>query len=219
MELYGQCGEDLIVRALLEAKALRDGIDLTQQKYLEIGGNHPFATSNTYLLNRDLGMTGVIVEANPELIGDLERGRPADIIVHGAVQEDAVETVKLSVSNKSELSSIDRRFVLQWQNGEIGEAKRIDVPALRINDVLWQYLDGDDLLYMSLDVEGIDLDVLQDFDFDLYRPWLVQAEPSDHHLPGNTDRIIEHMLTVGYEPVAKTAVNLIFCDQGTRTRI
>src|SRR5215471_17897675 len=45
VEMYGQCGEDLIVRSLLEAKALSDGVDLRRERYLEIGGNHPFATS------------------------------------------------------------------------------------------------------------------------------------------------------------------------------
>ncbi len=213
VEFYGQCGEDLIVQALLEARALRTGVSLEDQKYFEIGGNHPFATSSTFLLHRRLGMTGVIVEANPDLISDLEKGRPADTIVHGAVQTEPVETVKLSVSNQNELSSIDRDFVLQWNDGEVGEARWIDVPAVRINDLVSEHFDEHTLAYMSIDVEGLDLDLLHDFDFDLTRPWLVQAEPSEHHLPKNSERIIEHMQSVGYELIARTEVNLIFCDQ------
>ena len=213
VELYGQCGEDLIVRSLLEARAVRDGVDLRQQKYLDVGGNHPFATSNTFLLNKALGMVGVIVEANPELIADLEKGRPADTVVHGAVQTNASETVKLSVSNHSELSSIDRRFVLEWDRGEVGEARWIDVPALRINDVVREHFDGQAPVYLSIDVEGLDLDLLQDFDFSLYRPWIVQAEPSDHHRPGNSERIVNHMRSVGYGLVAMTKVNLIFAQE------
>lgn len=213
VEFYGQCGEDLIVQALLEARAFSDGVDLGRCKYLEVGGNHPFATSSTFLLNRNHGMTGVIVEANPELIADLQKGRPDDTIVHGAVQTEAVETVKLSVSNQSELSSIDRSFVLEWRSGEVGEARQIDVPALRINDLVRQHFNNQDLVYMSIDVEGLDLDLLRDFDFGLSRPWLVQAEPSDHHLSRNTERMIEHMGCVDYELVAKTPVNLVFSDQ------
>lgn len=215
VELYGQCGEDLIVRSLLEAKALSDGADLSRQKYLEIGGNHPFATSGTYLLNASLGMSGVIVEANPKLIADLEKGRPSDVIVHAAIQTEALETVKLSVSNQSELSSIDRTFVQQWNNGEVGEASWIDVPALRINDLVRTHFDDRDPAYMSIDVEGLDLDLLRDFDFVLCRPWLVQAEPSDHHHRQNSDRMIDHMDSVDYELVARTAVNLIFRDRRT----
>lgn len=74
VEFYGQIGEDLIVASLLEAKAQRDNVDLRKARYLEIGGNHPFATSATFLLRTKLGMTGVIVEANPRLIRDLMKG-------------------------------------------------------------------------------------------------------------------------------------------------
>ena len=69
VQFYGQCGEDLIILSLLEAKALRCGIELGRQRYLEIGGNHPFATSATFLLNKRLGITGVIVEANDSPAG------------------------------------------------------------------------------------------------------------------------------------------------------
>ncbi len=212
VEYYGQRAEDLIVEALLEATAKRSGVDLEACGYLEIGGNHPFATSNTYLLHRRLGMTGVIVEANPELIDDLEKGRPDDLVVHGAVQTEAVETVKLSISNQSELSSVDRTFVLGWKCGSVGESAWIDVPALRINDVVGQHFSDRTLAYLSIDVEGLDLALLRDLDFDRSRPWFVQAEPSDHHLPHNSERMIEFMDSTGYELVAKTEVNLIFRD-------
>ena len=74
---------------------------------MEVGGNHAFATSPTFLLHRRLGMTGVIVEANPDLLEDLRKGRPRDLIVHGAVQTQQVDSVTLTISNKSELSSLD----------------------------------------------------------------------------------------------------------------
>ena len=68
VELYGQFGEDLIVLSLLEAKALTDRLDLKKERYLEIGGNHPFGTSATFLLKKHLEMIGVIVEAYSELV-------------------------------------------------------------------------------------------------------------------------------------------------------
>src|ERR1700722_1640551 len=43
VEYYGQFGEDLIIASLFEARAARDHTDLAKEKYLEIGGNHPFA--------------------------------------------------------------------------------------------------------------------------------------------------------------------------------
>jgi FkbM family methyltransferase len=210
VELYGQCGEDLIVLSLIEAEALKESADLRLRRYLEIGGNHPFATSNTFLLNKRLRMTGVIVEANEKLIADLKRGRPEDVILHGAVQTQDVDTVFLSVSKLSELSSLDREFVRKWAAGSVGERALVKVPALRINDIMREYLSGEAPYFLSIDVEGMDLQLLRDMDFGRYRPRIIQVEPSDSYIPGNTAEIMAFMESMGYALVAKTDVNLIF---------
>ena len=115
IECYGQCGEDLIVAPMLEAIALKTQTDLKDLKYLEIGGNHPFATSTTYLLHKQLGMRGVIVEANPSLLGDLKKkGRPADTIVHAAIHDQDATTATLSLSVHDEVSSLDQHTAERW---------------------------------------------------------------------------------------------------------
>ncbi|WP_081074451.1 FkbM family methyltransferase [Burkholderia pseudomultivorans] len=211
-EHYGQCAEDVIVAALLRALQQRSGIDLSRERYLEIGGNHPVGTSATFLLHRTLGMTGVIVEANPRLIENLVKGRPDDKVVHAAVHTEDSSTVQLSVSNASELSSLDRRFVLEWDQGRVGEREIVDVPAIRINTLIEREFGGQTPLYLSVDIEGLDLDVLKDLDFSRFRPFIVQAEPSDHHIPQNSLHLQHFMESVGYRLIGKTAVNLIFAD-------
>lgn len=213
IEFYGQCGEDLILAALLEARAFEKGVDLASERYLEVGGNHPFATSPTYLLQKQFGMTGVIVEANPELLADLRKGRPRDVIVHAAVQTQDVKTATLTVSKLSEISSLDSQWVDRWAGGTVGVASRVEVPALRLNQVVERFLDDHSPCFLSTDVESLDLDLLQDFDFARYRPWFVQAEPSSEtYRPGEVKRMIAHMRSVDYKLVARTAVNLIFID-------
>jgi hypothetical protein len=211
-ELYGQNGEDLIVASLLEARALSDGVDLGTERYLEIGGNHPFGTSATFLLHKRLKMRGILVEANANLIADLRKGRPDDVILHAAVQTMDVETAHLSISKLSEISSLNRDFVRNWAGGSVGEAAFVEVPAIRSGEIIRKYFDGKAPCFVSIDVEGLDLELLQDFDFNLYRPWIVQAEPSDSHFPGNTKKIIDHMRSVEYALVAMTGCNLIFRD-------
>lgn len=212
-EHYAQCAEDVIVLSILQAIESRFQIELEKQRYLEIGGNHPIATSSTFLLQKRLGMRGVIVEANPDLIDDLRRVRAHDTVVHAAVTAHAVDSVKLSVSNASEISSLDREFVHRWQGGEVGERAYINVPARRINDIIAQELDGIAPVYLSVDIEGLDLDVLRDLDFAEYRPAVIQAEPSDYYLPGNTARMTEFMSSVGYDLSSRTRVNLIYVDR------
>ncbi len=213
VELYGQLGEDLIVTALIEARGIGD--DLTRKSYLEIGGNHPFATSATFLLSKKLGMRGVIVEANPDLIPDLKKGRPNDIILHGAVQDQDIRTVKLFISKLSEISSLDQAFMLRLAQRSNALARVAEVPALRVNQIVRDYLNNEAPCFLSIDVEGLDLQILKDFDFERYRPWLVQIEYLDNRqqASSNANEIIEYMHSVEYRLVAKTAVNLIFADR------
>jgi FkbM family methyltransferase len=208
VELYGQFGEDLIVLSILEARALNERLDLKNERYLEIGGNHPFATSATFLLNKRLGMTGVIVEANPRLISGLKRGRPNDVVVHAAVQDKDANTVTLSISKLSELSSLDRG----WTDGQAGQMELVDVPAVRINQIIKEYLGDVAPCFLSIDVEGLDLALLEDLDFNRYRPWLIQAEAPERYLPESTKHIIEYMRSDNYYLIARTAINLIFRD-------
>jgi len=105
---------------------------------------------------------------------------------------------------------VDQRFVQEWDKGRVGELERITVPALRINDIL--KMAERQIAYLSIDVEGLDLELLKDADFSSHRPWFVQAEPSEHHLAGNTDAIVEQMQSVDYQLVARTQNNLIFRD-------
>lgn len=211
-EHFAQCGEDLIVAALIEARCRRLGLDPAAQRYCEIGGNHPIATSATFLLNRKLGMTGVIVEANPALLADLRSARPDDEIVHAAVTDSDAATVRLTIAQSSELSSLDQSFVAEWPGAGGGVARQVEVPALRMKDLMARHFAEEPPVYLSVDIEGMDLEVLRDMDFSGHRPFIVQAEPSEHHIAGNAAAISDYLASQNYVLVAKTDVNLIFLD-------
>ena len=211
-EYVGQCAEDLVVISLLRAIALRSNINLEGQRYLEIGANHPIATSATYLLHKQLGMRGVLVEANSELLSDLQKVRPLDSIRHAAIGLTDDPFINLYVSNQSELSSLDQRFVEEWRDGSVGVARVDKVPALRINKLLAEDFADESPLFLSIDVEGLDLEILQDWDWARWRPAIIQIEPSDHFHPDNSVSIIKYLRSQGYLIIASTDVNLIAID-------
>ena len=213
-EQYGQCAEDLIVLGLLRGWQRRTGADPAASRYLELGANHPIATSATYLLHRRLGMHGVLVEANPALIPDLRRVRPDDVVVHAAVHPSDDPTALLSLAYASEISSLDQDFVADWQNGSVDAHTRAEVPAMRIGAVIERHLGGQAPLFLSIDIEGLDLEVLLDLDLARYRPMLLQIEPSDQRDPGRSARMQAHLADAGYLLLAATDVNLIFMDGG-----
>lgn len=212
-EQYGQLSEDVIVDGLLTAWAERTGASLSECQYIEIGANHPIASSSSYLLQRLHGMTGVLVEANDSLLEALRTVRPADTVTHCAVTTKDVSEVEFYVSNLSELSSLSQKFVEEWQDGAVGLAEVRKVPAMRVNALLENHFADVAPVFLAVDVEGLDLEILKDVDWVRWRPVVVQAEPSDHFAPGQSTSIISFMHEQGYVLVARTTVNLIFTDR------
>jgi len=212
-EQYGQCAEDVIVSAMIRAFITRRGKDASKFRYLEIGAHHPIATSATYLLHKRYNMKGVLVEANPHLIADLKNIRPYDTIIEAAVTDKQDKTVSFTISKTSELSSLDPAFITNWPGAGGGIAETISVKTIRINDLMQHFFEDAPPIYMSVDVEGMDLHLLKDMDLSQYRPCIVQTEPSEHYIPDNIKQIIDYMAEKNYLLLAQTNVNLIFFDQ------
>lgn len=212
IETYAQYGEDRIVLALLRAHVCdRQGRSFQSIRYVEIGGNHPIRNSNTWLLYKH-GCSGVLVEANPELAALLAQVRTRDRVIPLAVVPDMQERVVLHLGNYDELSSLRSDHIQSFGDfdGLGGIDRSIGVPAININALLQQVPPPID--YLSIDVEGLDVDLLEAMDFAQFRPTIIQAEPSEHFLRGNTGRMIDVMRHNGYLLLARTEGNCIFLD-------
>lgn len=207
-ETYSQCYEDIImdsmIRAYVKCNGAPNGIT-----FIEIGANHPVCTSASYLLQQKYDMTGILVEANPKLVPALQQFRPNDTVINAAVVDTDQETVDFYISANNETSSLDEKFV---SNRTPGIEDKITVSTIRINRLL-EMVHDQEMIILSVDVEGYDLRLLQDIDFTQYRPFLIQVEPSEDYSPGSTKNIIDFMLDNNYNLVAETDVNLIFRTQ------
>lgn len=205
-ETYSQCYEDVVIDSILRAygRTAKRPVELT---YIEIGGNHPVCTSASYLLQRKYGVTGIIVEANPKLIPALEKYRPNDKIINAAVCDTDEKEITFYVSPENEVSSLDERFVNAWK--DLGVQEKITVPTIRVNNLLTM-VSGIELVFLSIDVEGYDMRLLEDIDFEQHQPFIIQVEPSEAFAPGTTARMIEFLGSKGYSLLAETDVNLIF---------
>jgi FkbM family methyltransferase len=205
-ETYSQCYEDVIIDSIIRAHIKTNGIPKSVS-FIEIGANHPVCTSASYLFKSRYGLNGVLVEANPKLIKALERYRPGDKVINAAVVDQDVESIDFYLSPENEISSLDERFVNAWK--DLGVEDKITVPAIRINALL-EMLKDVELVLLSIDVEGYDMRLLEDMDFDAYRPFIIQVEPSDGFAPGTSDKMIKFLRDKGYSLVGETDVNLIF---------
>jgi FkbM family methyltransferase len=148
---YSQAGEDMIARF-----ALRE-LGILVPTYLDIGAHHPTWLSNTYYFYRH-GCRGVCVEADPRLHRRIARRRRRDVCVNIAVGT-AEGTATLHVMRSSTLSTLSPTSMTEY--AALGRAHRRDVqvPMLTPATLLERHCPTVPNL-VSLDIEGLDLDVL-----------------------------------------------------------
>lgn len=209
---FGQCAEDYLVLSMLRALSDREGIDLSQHKYIEIGANHPVATSSTYLLYTGLGMTGILVDANPYVIANLKRARPRDSVLNIAVSTSDHEYIDFYISDHSELSSLKADFIVNFPYADASIKEKIKIPCVDLNKLLQVHFPGTPPLFLSIDVEGMDADLVEHLDLSKMRPYLIQVESSIEWDPLNHSRIAKKLTDSSYLILAKTDVNLIAVD-------
>lgn len=209
-ETYAQCNEDIIVEALLRARFAAAGRTMSTLRYLEVGGNHPVQTSSSYLLYRAWGAHGWIIEANSELAHRLRKARPRDFVIETAVSDKHDATLSFHIHELDELSSLSAESIKGVEStGLVGQVARIEtVPNMHINTFFEIHI-KEPLDFMSIDIEGLDLPVLQALD-PQYRPTVLQVECVD---PGLLSQLKETLEPRGYRFAAMTDVNVIFVQQ------
>lgn len=205
---YAQCYEDIIIESILRSWMRSHNQNIQDYSVVEIGGNHPVSCSSSYYLEEKYSMGGFIVEANPKLADILTKTRPGMNVINCAAHSGPETELEFHINSLNEVSSLNKEFADSWatQNGSVVEV--VKVKTRRINDVL--SLSRPPIALLSIDVEGIDYEILSDVDFIVHRPVVVQVEPSDGFVPGNSKRMIDFMKRANYTLVAETDVNLIF---------
>ena len=138
--------------------------------FVEVGANRPRELSQTWHLEQ-LGWTGILVEPQPELAGDLCRARSAKVFaVACSSPENAGRRMQLHVAGP--WSALDRDRMTPGAQPE----RIIEVPVRTLDDILFEARAPVGFDFLSIDVEGHELEVLSGFDFARWRPRLVLLE-------------------------------------------
>jgi FkbM family methyltransferase len=140
--------------------------------FVEVGANDPRNLSQTWGLEQ-AGWTGVLVEPQPELAARLRAERKAKVFaVACSSRENAGRTMPFHVDGA--LSSLNReRMAPGAQTRAV-----IEVPVTTLDDVLEQAGAPAGFDFLSIDVEGHEIEVLCGFDLTRWRPRLIMLE--DH---------------------------------------
>lgn len=208
-----QSGEDAIIAYLLNVL----GRSLSDCTYLDLGANHAKYLSNTFYFYQK-GARGVLVEANPQLIGELKLFRGGDIILNKCVSSQSGNKIPFYVMSGDGLSTSDRNEAEAAiiENPTLSIDAVVEVETITVSELLHHYFDGAPTL-MNIDIEGEEMNVLRSIDFEAYRPLIISIEtiPYRRHLviEEKREEIVAFMQAVGYTEYAFTGINSIFLDK------
>ncbi|UOM35369.1 FkbM family methyltransferase [Acuticoccus sp. I52.16.1] len=159
---HGQICQDLFVLWALRGQ--------TAGYFVEAGAFDGITFSNTYLLEH-LGWAGLLVEPLPQAFAALTARRHATTrraALSAADGERLAFRTCLEVAELSRLEAVDPGDQHESE-GRRQSHEVIEVPSLRIGTALREAGAPPVIDYLSLDTEGNELDILQDFPFDTFR--------------------------------------------------
>lgn len=140
--------------------------------FVEVGANEPRLRSQTWHLEQ-AGWNGVLVEPQPDLVRELQAKRAAKVFaVACSGPGNAGRTLPFHVAGP--LSSLDRAGMAPGARPEAV----IDVPVRTLDNILQEAQAPAGFDFLSIDVEGHEMEVISGFDLKRWRPRLVMLE--DH---------------------------------------
>lgn len=200
---YSQLGEDRIIEFYLSPIRHKDSIT-----YMDIGANHPYYLSNTALLDEEFHINkGVLVEPNPKLCKILKRKRKAICENVGVCGNDQKEVeLPYYVMNYDTLNTFSKVEVEKNLKNGYKLKKTINIPIININELLNKHFRDLELDVLSVDVEGMDYELVSSIDFEKFNPNVICVETS--HM--EKEQMDSFLRGKGYELFGCTCENSIY---------
>lgn len=172
------------------------------EHYIDVGANHPVNGNATYLFYLK-GASGCLIEPNIEYEKILKSFRSRDELLIcgcGSEEEDGTSIIYYKVENFDTRNTFSAEVAKEYsKNGyEISEQK---ILIFSLNHIIHKY--GKKIDYISLDTEGLENKILNDFDFAEFDVQYFNIEKTEKC-------VYELMLHNGYTLLAQTASNWIF---------
>lgn len=203
---YSQSGEDMIVDFIFKTR------NINNPTYLDIGAHHPYFLSNSAFFYKK-ECRGINIEPNPHLFKAFPKYRVEDINLNIGVGR-ANEFLKfhiMSANTMSTFSSAEAEKLEKEYGMKIMET--IDVSVMTIDSILTKYNDGKFPDFLSLDVEGVDFDILKSIDYQVSYPKVICVETISYSETGEGEKdtkIRTFLEGKGYMVFADTYINTIF---------
>ncbi|MHA6262020.1 FkbM family methyltransferase [Arenibacterium sp. CAU 1754] len=182
---HSQVRQDIFALAQLDFK--------TGGFFVEFGATNGDELSNTMMMERDYGWTGILAEPAVGWHEALKRNRKAAIDTR-CVWKESGQTVHFT-ETASAVNSAISTFV---KTSRKMRGQGYDVETVSLNDLLEQHKAPSVIDYISIDTEGSEFDILNALDFD---KWSFRVMTVEHNYEPQREDILELLTSKGYTRV------------------
>jgi FkbM family methyltransferase len=184
-----QLGQDLL--ALIASGSKKPGF------FVEFGSADGVALSNSFLLENELGWSGILCEPSRSWHEDLKRNRYC-IVDTRCVYSRTGEQISFSENYIGELSGITE-FTGNDHHGLINRTTdSYQVETISLLDLLRHHNAPKHVDFLSVDTEGSEFEILNAFDFSQYTFGAICVE---HNYLENRPKVKQLLLANGYRQV------------------
>jgi len=166
---YSQHGEDFLLNEIFKNK--QNGF------FVEVGciDGRRFSNSLTF---EEKGWKGLCVEAHNDYIDLLKKNRPHSIICHCAASDHDEDNVTFYANKRGSLSTLDKTMENTFKDkyGEYFSGFDEQTVNIRRLDTLFKENNVTNIDFMSLDIEGHELEALKGLNFNKYKPTVIVVE-------------------------------------------
>jgi FkbM family methyltransferase len=208
---YSQDGEDVVLASFYENAKYYHGF------YVDIGAHHPVRFSNTWMFYRK-GWRGINIDPTPGSMLPFKFMRRKDINLEIGIGQKS-ETILFHCFNEPALNTFDIDLANERNTGKPYKiVKIIEVQTEPLSNILNKFLPkGKQIDFLTIDVEGLDLQVLQSNDWEKYSPMYVLVEDIDFNLSVlDSSPIYNYLSQKGYEIVSVLKRTIIYKKQHTQ---
>jgi FkbM family methyltransferase len=165
--------------------------------FVEFGAANGYDFSNTYLMEKELGWSGILAEPAKVWHNALRNYRKCNI-EYNCVWKDSNSTLKFNEVAISELSTISSYSDKDGHAKVRKKGKTYNVKTISLNDLLLKYKAPKYIDYLSIDTEGSEYEILSNFDFSQYTFGVITCE---HNLTPSREKLYSLLQKQGYKRV------------------
>jgi len=199
---FSQEGEDLVLARIFESRG--NGF------YIDVGAHHPMRFSNTYKFYLQ-GWRGINIDALPGSMDLFNQCRPQDINVEVPISNNNSKCTYY-MFNEPALNTFDKELADSRNKGKFRIIEERDLQTYTLAQVLQKHLrPGQKIDFLTIDVEGLDVEVLESNNWAECRPEYIVTESFGTRLQDLDEMPVAKLLKEkGYSLFAKTVNSLIY---------